>query len=176
MNLLESIIAAATADEPPLHVGEVMSLWTYAADLDDGRVACLFMLNHTADTDLKRLMEHFVADVEEPQSRRLHEFMRESGIPAPATTADKPKADHELVPPGAKLTDFEIANILVTKMLAGLNVLSAALTQSVRADVARMLLAFFHELLKESFVLKQTMAQRGWLKMPPSYLPDGLHQ
>lgn len=169
MNLLESLFASPAKPDTPLHAGEVMTLWAYAVALDEGRAICLFMLNHTHDPDLRRMIEHYISSLEEPQSRKLKLFLREEGLTLPTITPDKGKANEQEIPHGAKLTDPEIANMFRAKLVAALQLVSAGLTTALRTDVGAMLYAFYNELLKESFVLKQTMQARGWLKIPPSY-------
>lgn len=171
MNLIQSVFSAFSGPKPPLHVGEVMTLWTYAVALDEGRSICLLLLNHTDDPELKRAMEHYITAIEIPQSDRINQFLRNEGIMLPPITADKPKADHHLVPPGAKLTDNEVANMFVTKVIGGVTILGQGLIQALRHDVGQMLLSFYLELLKEGFTLKETMRRRGWLKVPPIYSP-----
>ncbi len=171
MNLLESLFAAVTVnDQPPMHAGEVMSLWTYSVVLDEGRALCLFLLNHTRDPELKTYIEHFVSAVEDPQRKRLHNFMRNEGLTLPHVTPDKGRADPAVLPPGAQLGDDEIANMMVAKLTALLQALHGGLITCLRNDIGAMLYAFQTEMYKEAFMLKQTMSKRGWLKVPPSFL------
>lgn len=169
MNLLESLFASLARPETPLHVGEVMSLWTYAAAIDEGRSLCLLMLNHVGDQELKERIEHFVHEVEEPQRRRIYKFIREQGVTLPPITPDKGIAVPGDVPNGARLPDPEIANLFLGKIVVGLQVLSNGLIQSIRSDVGQMLYAFEVELLRESFVLKEILRKRGWMKVPPQF-------
>ena len=171
MNLIQSIFSAINGPTPPLHVGEVMAIWTYAVALDEGRSVCLLLLNHTSDPELKRAMEHYITAIERPQAQRLNEFLRNEGVMLPPTTADKPKADERVIPPGAKMTENEVANMFVAKILGGMTILSNGMIQSLRNDVGQMLLGFYLELLKEGFTLKETMRKRGWLKVPPTHSP-----
>lgn len=114
-------------------------------------------------------MEHYIKDIEEPQSQRLQRFLRDEGIALPPITSDKGKANPGDVPQSARLTDAEIANLIVTKMGAALQLLSVSLITTFRNDVAAMLYAFQNQLLKEGLVLKQTMIKRGWAKIPPAF-------
>jgi len=74
------------------------------------------MLNHTNDSELKEAMEHSVDDVLESQSKQITDFLRNEGIDMPAGTGDKAKANEQQIPPGAKMTDDEIANMLIVKL------------------------------------------------------------
>lgn len=53
-------------------------------------------------------------------------------------TGDKPKVNEALVPPGAKMTDAEVANLLVVKVEGLLNICHTGLAQSQRDDVAAL--------------------------------------
>lgn len=171
MNLLETIYESIKDPTPtPLHAGEVMILWTYAVAIDEGRALCLFMLNHTEDVDLRRFMEQYVKDVEEPQRLRIHKYLMDEGISVPPVTSDKGKTNPNCVPQGARLTDMEVANIFLAKLVAALGVIGQGLVTSIRDDVGRMLYEFQAQLLRQGYVLKHTMMKRGWLKMPPGYM------
>lgn len=167
LNLLESLFSAAVKPETPMHVGEVQTLWAYAVAIDEGRNMCLLMNNHTSDPELRERMIHYVAEVEEPQRKRLYAIMKDEGLPLPPVTSDKAKADPNEVPIGAKMTDGEIANVFMAKLIAALQLLQMGMIQALRNDVASMLYGFQNELLRESFILKEMMAKRGWLKTPP---------
>lgn len=169
MNLIGSLFQASAQPDVPMHVGEVMALWTYMVAVKEARALCLLMSNHTSDTDLRQTMQHFMKQIEEPQAQELMQFMRKEGIQLPEATADKPDSNEKDVPPGAKYTDDEIANILVAKLEALIGIACQGMMQALRDDVAGMLWRFQQELWAEGVSLKKMMQKRGWLKIPPYY-------
>lgn len=172
MTLLQNLFAGLSGPKNPVHVGEVMALWTGMVALDEGRALMLTLLNQTTDPELKRFMEQYIKDFDEPQQKTLSKFLREEGIPHPPVTADKPKANEADVPPGAKFSDAEIANLLVVKLVNALQLCTAGLVQSLRPDVGAMFLAAQSEILRNAVMLKGLMVKRGWLKVPPYWRPS----
>lgn len=171
MNLLESLFHAMQDPSPPAHLGEAFAVWTYFVALKEVRAICLLMTNHTADSELREFIEHFVTNIEEPQLKKLRELMRNEGIDFPTVTADKAKANPAHIPAGAKLTDEEISNVLVVKAQGLLVLAHGAMLQGLRPDLSAMWYRFHAEVLAESFKLKQMMQKRGWLRIPPQFRP-----
>jgi hypothetical protein len=169
MNFLEGLLHSATKQDPPLHVGEVMGLWAYYTAAMESRSLCMLMANHTPDQELRETMEHFIADVEEPQAAEIERFLRDQGVPLSLTSPDKPKAEAKAVPEGAKFTDSEVANMLAVKMEGLLNLANAGLAVALRDDVSGMFLRYHSQIVAQGFTLKKLMRNRGWLKVPPAY-------
>lgn len=169
MNVFQSLLQSTTQQDLPLHVGEVMALWTYYTGVMESKSLCMLLVNHTPDLDLRETIEHFVADVEKPQGNELEKFLRKEGVPLSTTSPDKPRAEEKAVPDGAKFTDMEIANILVAKLEGLLTMANAGLAIALRDDVGAMLLRFHAQVVAQGFTLKKLMRTRGWLKVPPIY-------
>lgn len=108
------------------------------------------MLNHTNDTELKETLEHFVAGLLIPQIKRLSDFLRNEGIDMPPGTGDKPKANEQQIPPGAKMTDMEIANMLIVKINGLLMFCFMGLFTGLRDDIAAMFIAFQGQVLTQA--------------------------
>jgi hypothetical protein len=156
----------------PLHVGEVMSCWTYYAFLSDAITLEQITQNMTTDQEMLTLLKD-AENVCAGQANKLGKFMVDEGIPLPPTLEKKPKTDPNAVPQGAKETDFEIAQSLSLKIaLAAVQCATAAST-SIRTDVGMMFVNFQLEQMTYSTSLKNTMAKRGWLRIPPPYHPPG---
>lgn len=170
MNILESLLKTMRQPEEPPHVGEVMHLWALNTAVKESRAFCLLMVNHTNDPEVKQSVEHFIDDLEEPLAKQLETVLRNEGIPIAPPTSDKPKANERDVPPGAKLTDAEIMNLLVVKLEGMLLLCFNGLMQALRDDVAAIFLDGFQHALAQGFTLKKTMRKRGWLRVPPPYI------
>ncbi|HWI50707.1 MAG TPA: DUF3231 family protein [Symbiobacteriaceae bacterium] len=175
MNILQSLFHEVTKVDDPLHVGEVMNLWLCYTGVAESRSICLLLTNHTNDSDLKEIIEHLIDDLETPMIKRLGDLMLSEGVALPAITGDKPKADESAIPLGAKLTDAEIANLLVVKLEGMLTVCHTGLIQSIRPDLGRMFYAFQSHLLAQGLSLKNLMQLRGWIRLPPYFRPSSPH-
>jgi len=169
MNLLETIFQSMRQPQPPAHIGEAMSLWTYFVALKECRAMCLLMANHTADPELREFIEHFITHIEEPQLKDLRELMRDAGVDFPNVTADKAKADPNQLLAGARMTEEEVANMLVLKAQGMLIIAHTALLQALRPDYGVLWYRVHNEVLVEATKLKQMMQKRGWLRVPPQF-------
>lgn len=147
-------------------------LWASYVGVSESRAICQMMANHTTDKDLRETIEHFVDEVEEPMMKRLAEFMVGEGMALPPTTGDRPQSNESAIPPGARMTDLEVANLLVVKLEGMLTICHTAMLQSVRSDVAQMFYAFQSHLLAQGATLKGVMRRRGWLRLPPAFHPE----
>lgn len=173
MNIVQSFFERLARPEPPLHVGEAMVLWTSMIALDETRALIESMVAHAFDQDLRNFLETYVTDLESPLRQRLEKLVREHGIPFPPVTRQKPNANREMIPPGVLLTDEEIANAMMAKCLGALELVHKGMLQSLRRDVGQWLYTSHQEVLKQALMLQQMMMDKGWLKVPPPYIPPG---
>jgi len=164
-------------DEPerPMHVGEVMTCWTYLMMLEEEKVNVQIGLNTTMDEDLRRALQASMKLATE-QPEKLKNFMLKEGVPLPPVSEKKPESAPEAVPMGVKLTDDEIANALSVKVVANYMMCATGAVQSIRNDIGAMFAGFQVEKLQFGASLKSMMRKRGWIKIPPYYLPSGLPQ
>lgn len=167
MKLLESILELVGKQNKPIHVGEVMNIWKLMAAFEEGHAVIMGFLNHTADVELKRFMESYLRDFEEPWMKRIKHFMQEQGIPFCRAGTDKPKANEADIPGGAKFTDEEIACFLAAKIVAGTQVVQHGLLECLHYEVASLLMELEMSAYRQGFVLRQIMERRGWMKFPP---------
>lgn len=169
MNLLETLFQVMRQPAAPPHVGEALALWTYFVALKESRAICLLMANHTADPELREFIENFVTTIEEPQLEEVREVMRNEGVDFPNVTADKAKSDPNQLPAGARLTEEEIANLLLVKVQGLLLIGHMALLESLRPDLGAMWYRKHSAVMVEALKLKQMMQKRGWLRVPPQF-------
>lgn len=168
-------IKSLTDDEPkpPLHVGEVMGCWTYLAMLEEERANVQIGINTTLDSELLEALNESMK-LANAQADELRDFLLKEGVPLPPASEKKPNSDPNTVPMGVKLTDDEIANALSVKLVANYMMCASNSMQSVRNDVGIMFVQFQAEKLKFGAALKTLMRRRGWIKIPPYYLPNGI--
>lgn len=134
-----------------------MTLWTLLTAIEEAKAICLALLNHTADPDLKRLIERAIKDIKEPTGRQVQELLTNEGVPMPPAAHAKAKANPDDVFPGAKLPDEEIAQLVLGKSEAVLVIIATGLVQVLREDVGAMLLRFQMQYLGEGYALKNVM-------------------
>lgn len=169
MNILQSLFQSIQQPNTPPHIGEAFNAWTYYVSAQECRVLSVMMLNHTNDSELKETLEHFIADLLASQISQLSDLLRNEGIDMPPGTGDKPKANHQQIPPGAKMTDMEIANMLIVKVNGLLLFCFMGLFSGLRDDIAAMFYKFQGQVMVQSYSLKKLMQKRGWLIVPPFY-------
>lgn len=177
-NIIETIASYFKPEldnEPkqPLHVGEVMSLWTFYTALGEAIAFYGVFLNITTDA---KLIDAINGAKEETESAisSLKEFMINEGIPLPDISSEKPKSDQELVPLGVRFSDKEIANFIAVKTAGYIAFIGMAMAQVVRGDVGVMLLGFMTTVLKYGTTLKSMMIEKGWITVPPYFTPVGI--
>ncbi|MBL0387839.1 DUF3231 family protein [Tumebacillus sp. ITR2] len=175
--LIEAItsIAKGFLDEepkPPLHVGEVMALWTALALHQEGYSMYELAMNTTTDPDLL----HALRKARESSAEDIHsikEFLVKEGVPLPTTSEPKPHANPNAIPYGVKLTDDEICNLISAKVASSIALCGSGIAESVRADVGYLFLQSMVRLMKFGAPLRVLMRERGWIKIPPYYYPPG---
>ncbi|MFB7305098.1 DUF3231 family protein [Heyndrickxia sporothermodurans] len=161
--------------DQPLHVGEVMACWIYMAGLEIAKVSVQAGINTTTDDELKVILEEDMK-LGTSQRKRLHDFMIKEGIPLPSSPEDMPMSKSNSIPLGAKLTDDVIANELSLKIASLILQAASASSESIRTDVGLLFVQFQAEKLAYAIRLKHLMRKRGWIKVPPFYLPPGSPQ
>ncbi|GAE29961.1 DUF3231 family protein [Alkalihalobacillus hemicellulosilyticus] len=173
---LDSMKSTAVQDEDqPLHVGEVMACWIYLAGLELAKVAVQAGINTTTDNELKAILEEDLK-LGTSQRKRLHDFMIKEGITLPPAPEDMPISDPNSIPLGVKLTDNVIANELSLKIVSLIMRAAGAASESIRTDVGLLFIQFQAEKLAFANRLKHLMRKRGWIKVPPFYVPPGSQQ
>ncbi|WP_346235708.1 DUF3231 family protein [Lysinibacillus telephonicus] len=158
--------------KPALHVGEVMSCWTYLTVLEESVALEQLAINTTVDKELNDFL-HKTMGGASSQATRLKDFLQQEGIPLPPASEPKPVSDPTAIPLGAKMTDSEIANLVSVKIASSISICATSAAQSVRNDVGIMFFEFQTEVMKYGAILKSMMKKRGWLKIPPFYYPPG---
>jgi hypothetical protein len=159
--------------KPPLNTVEVSDCWLYLAFLENAVGPSQIALNTTTDEELSSAL-HEELNLIEMQLKELKQFMINEGVPLPTASVQKPKCESNEIPPGAKHTDQEIANELSLKIATATVSCASIAAQSIRNDVALMFTRFLGQKLTYGSNLKTLMRNRGWILIPPSYVPPGL--
>lgn len=134
------------------------------------------LLHHTSDSELKRYIEQHISDFDDPWIKRIKEFMLKYRISPPPPSSDKPVAKESDIPPGAKFTDIEIAEMLVVMFRNGLQLVQHGTLECLNYDMGALLLQMEADGFRDSLMLREMMEKRGWLKAPPQWHPPGANQ
>lgn len=177
LNIMETIMDAMKSQfdqdkDQPLHVGEVMACWIYLSGLELAKVTVQSGINTTTDEELKAILEEDMK-LGSSQRERLHNFLVKEGVQLPPAPEDLPKTDPKSIPLGVKLTDDVLANELSLKIVSLIMQAASSASESIRTDVGLMFIQFQAEKFAFATRLKHLMRKRGWIRVPPFYIPPG---
>ncbi|WP_373230573.1 DUF3231 family protein [Cohnella sp.] len=167
------IKSLSDGEKPPLHVGEVMSCWTYLAFIQDIINYESVALNTTTDKELTELCQEALK-ITQSHEKLIKDFMGKEGIPLPDGPQIKPKSDPNAIPMGAKFTDKELANAVAINLAYAASICANSAIQSLRSDVGLMFFKFQADKMMFGTTVKTLMEKRGWLKKPPYFYQSGL--
>ncbi|WP_066021463.1 DUF3231 family protein [Clostridium sp. CT7] len=160
-------ILSGNPQDEPLHYGEVFALWSslFAAKgaLDGYQV----YINHTGDKELKAFLKQVIQSSIKPAIKDLEQVLVQNDIQIPPTPAERPEADLEQIPIGARLQDAQIAYIVAADISAGVVACSQGMSQSIREDVGLLFGKLGAKKAKDGAALLQIMKDKGWLVPPP---------
>ncbi|MEH7379158.1 DUF3231 family protein [Bacillus sp. JJ1533] len=159
-------ILSGNPQDEPMHYGEVYGMFTHLLT-NNGLIASYqAYLNHTGDKDLQKLIEEAIQGMEN-ENRQLQELLKTNGIALPPAPPERPNANLEDIPAGARFTDPEISAAISSNVAVALVACSQAMGQCIREDIA-MMYGQFH-LAKAQFGLKMLKLnkEKGWLIPPP---------
>jgi hypothetical protein len=171
-NNLRSVIMGILSGNPqnePMHYGEVFGVWSYLVLAKGHLVGYQTLVNHTGDSDLKKLLEESIQGLKQEISQ-TEELLKANGVGLPPSPPERPVADLESIPVGARFMDPEISAGVSMDIAAGLVTCSQIMGQSIREDIG-MMFGQFHvakALLGAKFL--KLNKEKGWLIPPPLHL------
>lgn len=160
------------APKPPLHVGEVMDLWTAFTAFHEAHALYQVGMNTTTDNDVQHVLQSAL-EGSMSDTKKIEAFLLKEGVPLPLVNPEKPLSEQSAVPEGVKLKDDEITNLISAKVAASITFCAQAMSKTVRTDVGLMFFSIQINLMKFAAPLKNLMIARGWLRIPPEYNPPG---
>jgi len=162
-------ILSGNPQNEPMHYGEVFGTWSYLSVAKGLHAGYQTFANHTGDDDLKKLIEEVIQGIKQEISQ-TEELLKANGVGLPPTPPDRPTADLESIPVGARFADPEISAAISMDIAAGLVACSQLIGQCIREDIALMF-GQFHTakaLLGAKFL--KLNKEKGWLIPPPLHL------
>lgn len=155
----------------PMHYGEVFSVWSYLHAQHSAVATYQTFFNHAGDGDLKE----FITDKLEQTKHDIGELealLKENGVALPPAPPERPKADLESIPPGARFNDNEIGAALAADSAAGLVACSKIMGMSIREDIGALFGKMHTKCAAMGLRLLRINKQKGWLVPPPLHV-DG---
>ncbi|MBC5635445.1 DUF3231 family protein [Ornithinibacillus sp. BX22] len=164
-------ILSGNPQEEPMHYGEVFGAWT-AVYAGKGMIASYqTLLNHAGDEDLKKLIQEAI-DLGNQEMSDIEMLLKNNGIGLPPTPPERPKADLESIPTGARFMDNEIASKMSADVAAGLIAASEMIGQSVREDIATLFGTIHNQKAALGMKILRLNKEKGWLVPPPLHLSN----
>lgn len=164
--IIMGILSGNPQDEP-LHYGEVFALWNSLSVIKGALDNYQVYINHTGDKELKSFLKQVIESSIKPSIKEIEEVLIHNDIAVPPTPAERPEADLEQIPVGARLQDAQIAYIVAADIAAGVVASSQGMSQSIREDVGLLFGQIGAKKAKDGAVLLQIMKDKGWLVPPP---------
>lgn len=156
--------------EEPLHYGEVMSAWSFSI-ANKGLISTYeAFINHAGDEDLIQLLEEAVKTMKS-ENKEIEKVLKDNGIVPPPTLPERPKANAEDIPVGARFSDMEIGAIVSVNVGQGLVSCSLAMGQCLREDLAMMYTKFHSDKIMFGLKTLRLIKEKGWV-IPPPLHPD----
>lgn len=162
-------ILGGNPQNEPMHYGEVFGVWTYLFTAQASVAGYQTMLNHAGDKDLRGLIEESIKNGEQ-QIDEVKELLKANGIGLPPTPPERPVANVEEIPPGAKFADNEISGKMAADFAAGLVSCSTIMGQSTREDIAMLFGKFHGEIALLGGKNLRLSKEKGWLVPPPLHM------
>lgn len=159
-------ILSGNPQEEPMHYGEVFGTWSFLMAAKAAVAGHQIHLNHCGDKDLHKLLEEAI-DQAKQEIKQVETLLKENGVGLPPTPPERPKADLEDIPTGARAQDSEIAAALSKTSAAGLVACSTIVGECIREDIATMFLQFHTQKATLGAKVLRLNKEKGWLIPPP---------
>lgn len=164
-------ILSGNPKKQPMHYGEVFGIWTYLSVNNGLKAGYQTFMNHTGDEDLKKMLVEAVEGIKS-ENKQLEELLKENGIALPPSPPDRPVAQLEKIPVGARVNDPEISAVMSMDVAKGLVACSQIMGQSIREDIAMMFGQFHMSKAQFGAKLLRLNKEKGWLIPPPLHLEN----
>lgn len=159
-------ILSGNPKNEPMHYGEVFAVWSAALAANSMVAGYQTLLNHAGDTDLRDLVTDAIGQAK-TEVKQLETVLKENGIALPPAPPERPQADVNSIPAGARIQDPEISMSISRDIASGLSAASMAASQCIREDIAAMFLQFHTQKAALGARFLQLNKDKGWLVPPP---------
>ncbi|MEH7374923.1 DUF3231 family protein [Neobacillus drentensis] len=160
-------ILSGNPQDEPLHYGEVFGLWSALSVAKAAIDGYQVFINHTGDQELKAFLKQVIESSIKPSIKNIEVVLLQNDIAVPPTPAERPEADLEQIPVGARLQDAQIAYLVAADIAAGVVACGQGASQSIREDVGLLFGQMGAKKAIDGAALLQIMKDKGWLVPPP---------
>ncbi|MCP8969447.1 DUF3231 family protein [Ectobacillus ponti] len=160
-------ILSGNPKQEPLHFGEIYGIWSSLSVAKAAIDAYQVYINHTGDEDLRGFLQDVMQSTIRPSIEDMEDILLHNEIAVPPTPADRPKADLEQIPAGARLHDMQIANTVAMDIGICLPAYSKLIAESIREDVGALFEKLHAKKVKDGIRLLRLMKEKGWIMPPP---------
>ncbi|OCA91719.1 DUF3231 family protein [Pseudobacillus wudalianchiensis] len=159
-------ILSGNPKNEPMHYGEVYGVWTALLAANGAIGTHQTLLNHAGDKQLRDLIEEAIRQAQS-EAAQLEPLLKENGVGLPPGPMERPQADVNSIPPGARFQDQEISMIMSGSIAASLAACSQMASQCIREDIGAMFLQFHNQKAALGGRFLQLNKNNGWLMPPP---------
>lgn len=161
-------ILSGNPKEEPMHYGEVFGAWSFLLTSYGCLTAYQTFLNHAGDDDLKNHLEEAI-EISRSEIKQIEELLKDNGVALPPSPPERPVANLEDIPDGARFADPEISAALAMDTGKGLVACSAMMADSIREDIGAMFGKFHMDKAQFGLKMLRLNKNKGWLVPPPLY-------
>lgn len=163
-------ILSGNPKDEPMHYGEIFGTWTYLAASKGLLTAYQTYANHAGDKELKKFIEDVSSNMIKQEIGEIENLLKANGIAPPPSQADKPIAQIEDIPVGAKFSDMEISAAVAKNIAEGMIACSSIIGQCIREDIAAMFGQYHIRNAQYALTLLRLNKEKGWLIPPPLHV------
>ncbi|MBB3111105.1 hypothetical protein FHS18_003173 [Paenibacillus phyllosphaerae] len=160
--------------DEPMHYGEIFNVWAFSAKKKGIRSVYQAYMYHAGDHELQRLVDnlHRQAETEVKECDTI--LLHNGFVPSP-DLPERPPAQWDEIPVGARFTDHEIAALVAQDISTGLVLCSQIIGMSIRVDIAALFSKYYALHLASASAMLTLMKEKGWLPLPPLQLQRPEH-
>ncbi|WP_456277741.1 DUF3231 family protein [Bacillus sp. AK128] len=162
-------ILSGNPQNEPMHYGEVFGTWSYLSTTNQLLACYQTYINHNGDDDLDDILRDMTRSMKD-EIKQVENLLKTNGIALPPAPPEKPVANVENIPAGARFTDPEIAAAVSMNLAQGLVTCSQIMGQCIREDIALMYGKFHTTKATFAARLLRINKEKGWLIPPPLHL------
>ncbi len=159
-------ILSGKPENEPMHYGEVIGVWAFIG-ANNGLISGYeAFVNHAEDKDLIDILNESI-QMMKTESKEVGKLLKANGIALPPTLPERPKANANDIPAGARFMDPEISGAISINIGQGLVSCSQVMGQCLREDIAMMFGKFHVERAMLGGKLLALNKEKGWIIPPP---------
>lgn len=159
-------ILSGNPKDEPLHYGEISGIWTFSTTAKGALSGYQAFRNHAGDHDLIKLLDDLIEQAQ-TEIKECDTLLNDNGIaPAPALP-ERPPANMEDIPVGARFSDPEISAAISSNIAMGLVACSQIIGTSIREDVGLLFGKYHGQKMTLGAKVLRLNKEKGWLIPPP---------